>query len=58
MRAKSDLWFVDYLLHACGGSEEASGDDEIHIPHDMGTAHQGRYNMLIDCIFPDLNKNM
>ena len=58
MRAKSDPWFVDYLLCACGGPEEASGDDGIHIPHDMGIAHRGRYNMLIDCIFPNLNENM
>ena len=42
MRAKSDPWFAKYLLRVGGGSEEATVDDEIHLPHDMCTAHRGR----------------
>jgi hypothetical protein len=53
MRAKSDPWFAEYLLRVSGGSEEASGDDEIYLPHDIFIPHTGEdidLDMLIDCI--------
>jgi ATP-dependent DNA helicase PIF1 len=40
---------------------EASSDDAICLPHDICVAHTGEdsyLNMLIDCIFPNLNANM
>jgi hypothetical protein len=61
MRAKSDPWFVEYLLRVGGGSEEASIDDEIHLPRDICIPHTGEdsdLDALIDCIFPNLNVNM
>jgi hypothetical protein len=51
MRAKSDSWFVEYLLRVGGGSEEANGDDEIRLPHDICVPHTGKdsdLDMLID----------
>ena len=35
MRATSAPWFVEYLLRAGGGSEEATIDNEIRLPHDI-----------------------
>jgi hypothetical protein len=35
MRAKSDPWFAEYLLHIRGSSEEANGDGEIRLPDDI-----------------------
>jgi hypothetical protein len=61
MRAKSDPWFAEYLLHVGGGSEETTIDDEIHLPHDICIPHTGEdsdLDTLIDCIFPNLNANM
>ena len=57
MRAKSDPWFAEYLLHVGGGSEEATVDDEIHLPHDICVPHtreDSDLDTLIDC----LNANM
>jgi ATP-dependent DNA helicase PIF1 len=62
MRAKSDPWFVEYLLHVDGGSEaEATVVDEIRLPHDICIPHtreDSDLDTLIDCIFPNLNANM
>lgn len=61
MRAKSDPWFAEYLLRVGGGSEEATVDDEICLPHDICISHTGEdsdLDTLIDCIFPNLNANM
>ena len=61
VRAKSDPWFAEYLQRIGGGSEEAIGDDEIYLPHDICITHTGEdtdLDMLIDCIFPNLNANM
>jgi hypothetical protein len=61
MRAKSDPWFVEYLLRIGGGSEEAKGDGEIHLLDDICIPQTGEDNdldTLIDCIFPTLNANM
>ena len=61
MRAKSDPWFAEYLLRVGGGSEEATVDDEIYLPHDICIPHTGDdsdLDTLIDCVFPNLNANM
>ncbi|XP_066361095.1 uncharacterized protein [Miscanthus floridulus] len=61
MRAKSDPWFAEYLLRVGGGSEEATIDDEICLPHDICVSHTGEdsdLDTLIDYIFPNLNANM
>ena len=61
MRAKSDLWFAEYLLCIGGGSEEANGDGEICLPDDICVSRTGEdsdLGTLIDCIFPALNANM
>jgi hypothetical protein len=61
MRAKSDQLFAEYLLRVDGGSEEATVDDKIRLPHDMCVPHTGGdsdLDTLIDCIFPNLNANM
>jgi len=61
MRAKSDLWFVEYLLRVGGGSEEATVNDEMCLPHDICVPHTGEdsdLDTLIDCIFPNLNANI
>jgi ATP-dependent DNA helicase PIF1 len=61
MRTKSDPWFAAYLLRVSGGSKEATGDDEIRLPHDICIPHIGEdsdLDALIDCIFPNLNANM
>ena len=61
MRAKSDPWFAEYLLRVGEGSEEATVDDEIRLPHDICVPHTGEdsdLDTLIDCIFPNLNANM
>ena len=61
MRAKSDPWFAKYLLRVGGGSEEATIDDEIHLPHDICVSHirkDSDLDTLIDCIFPNLNVNI
>ncbi|XP_066333720.1 uncharacterized protein [Miscanthus floridulus] len=61
MRAKSDPWFAAYLLCIGGGSEEVSGDDEIRLPHNICVPHTGEdsdLDIVIDCIFPNLDANM
>jgi hypothetical protein len=47
MRAKSDSWFAEYLLRVGGGSEEANGDDEIYLPHDICYHTPGKIVILI-----------
>jgi len=47
MRAKSDPWFAEYLLRVGGGSEEATVDDEIRLPHDLCIPHTGEDSDLI-----------
>jgi len=61
MRAKSDPWFVEYLLRIGGGLEEANGHGEIHLLDEICIPHTREDNdldTLIDCIFPALNANM
>ena len=61
MRAKSYPWFAEYLLRVGRGSEEATVDDEIHLPHDICIPHtreDSDLDTVIDCIFPNLNANM
>jgi hypothetical protein len=47
MRAKSDPWFVEYLLRIEGGSEEANGDGEIRLPDDICIPRPGKTVILI-----------
>jgi hypothetical protein len=47
MRAKSDQWFAEYLLRIGGGSEEATIDDQICLPHDVCVPHTGKIVTLI-----------
>jgi hypothetical protein len=61
MRAKSNPWFVEYLLRVGGGSEEVIINDEMLLPHDICIPHTEQdsdLDTLIDCIFPNLNVNM
>jgi ATP-dependent DNA helicase PIF1 len=61
IRAKSDPWFVEYLLRIGGGSKEANGDGEIRLPDDIcipQTSEDSDLDTLIDSIFPALNANM
>ena len=61
MRAKSDPWFAEYFLRVGGGSEEATVDDEIRLPHEICIPHTEKdcdLDTLIDCIFPNLNADM
>jgi hypothetical protein len=49
------------LLRVGGGSEEATIDDEICLPHDICIPHTGEdsdLDTLIDRIFPNLNAHM
>jgi hypothetical protein len=60
-RVKSDSWFAEYLLRVNGGSEEANGDDEIRLPHDICISYTGEdsdLDTLIDGIFANLNAKM
>jgi len=47
MKAKSDLWFVEYPLHIDGGSKEANGDGEIRLPRDICVTTLGKRVLLI-----------
>ena len=61
MGAKSDPWFAEYLLRVGGGSEEATVDDEIRLPHDICVPHtreDSDLDNLINYISPNLNANM
>uniref|UniRef100_K3YCB4 ATP-dependent DNA helicase n=2 Tax=Setaria italica TaxID=4555 RepID=K3YCB4_SETIT len=62
MRAQSDLWFAEYLLRIGGGTEEVNGDGDVCLPDDICVPYSGDsekdLDMLIECIFPNLNANM
>ena len=47
MKAKSDLWFVEYPLHIGGGSKETNGDGEIRLPRDICITTLGKSVLLI-----------
>jgi ATP-dependent DNA helicase PIF1 len=62
MRAQSDPWFVDYLLHIGGGTKEVNEDGDVRIPDEICVPYSGDakkdLQRLIDIIFLDLNANM
>ncbi|AQK86764.1 hypothetical protein ZEAMMB73_Zm00001d038499 [Zea mays] len=61
MRAQSDPWFAEYLLHAGGGTEEANNDGDVHLPNEVCVPYTGNdrdLDRLIDDIYPNLNENM
>jgi ATP-dependent DNA helicase PIF1 len=41
MRAQSDPWFTDYLLHIGGGTEEVNGDGSVRIPNEICVPYSG-----------------
>jgi hypothetical protein len=59
MRAQSNPWFSDYLLRIDNGTEDTFAGDYIHLPKDIVIEYKDEYSIdrLIDCVFPDLNKN-
>ncbi|XP_066354807.1 ATP-dependent DNA helicase PIF1-like [Miscanthus floridulus] len=62
MRAQSDPWFADYLLHIGGGTKEVNEDGNVRIPDEICVPYSGDtekdLHTLIDIIFLDLNANM
>jgi hypothetical protein len=59
MRAQSDPLFSDYLLRIYNGIEDMFVGDYIHLPKDIVIEYKFEHSIdrLIDCVFPDLNKN-
>jgi ATP-dependent DNA helicase PIF1 len=61
MRAKNDPWFVEYLLHVGGGTEDTNSDGDTCLPDDVCVPYSGSdsdLDNLIDPVFPNLNENM
>ncbi|XP_062182115.1 uncharacterized protein LOC133886421 [Phragmites australis] len=61
MRAQSDPWFTEYLLHIGNGTEEADGDGKICIPNDicvLYTRKDADLDKLIDSVFSMLDANL
>ncbi|AQK68964.1 hypothetical protein ZEAMMB73_Zm00001d015454 [Zea mays] len=61
MRAQSDPWFAEYLLHVGGGTEEANNDGDVRLPDEVCVPYTGNdrdLDRLIDDIYPNLNENM
>jgi hypothetical protein len=59
MRAQSDPWFSDYLLRIGNETEVMFVGDYVCLPKDIVTKYHDEHSIdrLIDCVFPDLNKN-
>jgi ATP-dependent DNA helicase PIF1 len=59
MRAQSDPWFSDYLLKIGNGTEVTFAGDYVRLPKDIVIQYHDEHSIdhLIDCVFPDLNKN-
>ncbi|AQL01280.1 hypothetical protein ZEAMMB73_Zm00001d044992 [Zea mays] len=58
---QSDPWFVEYLLHVGGGTEEANNDGDVRLPDEVCVPYTGNdrdLDRLIDDIYPNLNENM
>lgn len=61
MRAHSDPWFVEYLLHIGGGMEETNGDGDVCLLDKIcmkSTGKDSDLDALIDYVFPSLSANM
>jgi ATP-dependent DNA helicase PIF1 len=61
MRAQSDPWFAEYLLHISGGTEEVNSDGEVKLPDEICVPYTGKasnLDTLINCIFPNINESM
>jgi ATP-dependent DNA helicase PIF1 len=61
MRAHSDPWFAEYLLHVGGGTEEANNDGDVRLPDEICVPYTGDdrdLDRLIDDIYPNWNENM
>jgi len=60
MRARSDLWFSQFLLRVGDGTEISIENDLIHIPNDMVVPYvndEQPVNELIEAVFPLLHLN-
>jgi ATP-dependent DNA helicase PIF1 len=59
MRAQSDPWFLDYLLRISNETKDTFAGDYIRLPKDIVIEYKDEHSIdrLIDCVFPDLNKN-
>jgi hypothetical protein len=59
MRVQSDPWFSDYLLRVGNGTKDTFAGDYIHLHKDIVIEYKDKHSIdrLIDCVFPDLNKN-
>jgi ATP-dependent DNA helicase PIF1 len=61
MRAQSDPWFAEYILHVGNGTKDTVDDgcvrlpDEICIPY---TRRDSVINLLIESVFLMLNENL
>jgi ATP-dependent DNA helicase PIF1 len=61
MRAHSDPWFVEYLLHIGDGKEESNGDGDVRLPDECVPCTRKKgvdLDTLIDNVFPSLGANM
>lgn len=60
MRARSDLWFSEFLLRVGNGTEETIKDDFIRLPDDIVIPYvdvEASLKSLIDGVFPSLESN-
>jgi hypothetical protein len=60
MMAQSDPWFLDYLLRIGNEIEDTFVGDYIRLSKDIIIEYKDEHSIdrLIDCVFPDLNKNV
>ncbi|XP_062186720.1 uncharacterized protein LOC133890331 [Phragmites australis] len=61
MRAQSDPWFSNYLLHIGNGTEETVKDDNVKVPKEICVPYTGAesdIDDLIDRVFPMLATHM
>lgn len=61
MRAQSDAWFAEYLLHIGDGKEETNDDGDVRLPDEICAPCTGKdtdLDTLIDNVFPRLGANM
>jgi ATP-dependent DNA helicase PIF1 len=52
-------WFLDYLLRISNRTEDTFVGDYVSLPKDVVIEYHDEHSIdrLIDCVFPDLNKN-
>jgi ATP-dependent DNA helicase PIF1 len=60
MRVQSDPWFLDYLLRISNGTKDMFVVDYVCLPKDIIIEYMDEHSIdhLIDCVFPNLSKNV